>query len=50
MSIKSYKENMNKQIEEIQLIKRMVEDLNEEMNEDKVWDIINELSNLQDML
>ena len=50
MSIKAYKENMDKQIEEIQLIKHMVKDLNNEINEDKIDNIINELSNLQDML
>ena len=50
MPINDYKQNMDKQIEEIQLIKRMVQDLNNEIDEDKIWDIINELSNLQDML
>jgi len=50
MSIKNYKENMDNQILKIQSIKRMVQDLMREIDEDKIDNIINELSNLQDML
>ena len=43
-------EKLNKQIDKINEIKRMVQDLNQECNEDLICNIQNTLSDLQDML
>ena len=50
MSIKDYKEQLDTQIEKINEIKRMVQALNQECNEDLICNIQNTLSDLQDML
>jgi len=43
-------DKLNKQIDKINEIKRMVQALNQECNEDLICDIQNTLSDLQDML
>jgi len=43
-------DKLNKQIDKINEIKRMVQDLNQECNEDLICNIQNTLSDLQDML